>query len=128
MKAPYYESRFIRANHPDRPQAVWLRETQLLTSAGAASADVWVMMFDPEGAGNRALKQPHAIEDAEFRTDPWTARIGDTTLDDGRARGSLTGPRAATWSLRINGGGEPVKLLSERQYSARFPSAKTQVR
>ena len=128
MKAPYYESRFIRANHPDRPQAVWLRETLLLTSAGAASADVWVMVFDPEGAGNRALKQPHPIEDAEFGTDPWTARIGDTTLDDSCARGSLSGPRAATWTLRITGGGEPVKLLTERQYSARFPSAKTQVR
>lgn len=128
MKAPYYESRFIRANHPDRPQAVWLRETLLLTSAGAASADVWVMVFDPEGAGNHALKQPHPIKDAEFRTDPWAAQIGDTALDDGCSRGSLAGPRAATWSLRITGGGEPVKLLTDRQYSARFPSAKTQVR
>jgi len=128
VTAPYYESRFIRANHPDRSQALWLRETRLLTSAGATSADVWVMVFDPEGAGNRALKQPHPIDDAEFRTDPWTARIGDTTLDHSCARGSLSGPRAATWSLRITGGGEPVKLLTERQYSARFPSAKTQVR
>ncbi len=128
MKAPYYESRFIRANHPDRPQALWLRETLLLTSAGAASADVWVMVFDPDGAGNRALKQPYPIEDAEFVTDPWTVRIGDTTLDDARARGSLAGPRAASWELRITGGGEPVKLLTDRQYSARFPSAKTSVR
>jgi hypothetical protein len=128
MTAPYYESRFIRANHPARPQALWLRETLLLTSPGAASADVWVMVFDPAGAGNRALKQPHPIEDAEFRTGRWTARIGDTALDDTRARGSLAGPRAATWELRITGSGEPVKLLTERQYSARFPSAKTQVR
>jgi hypothetical protein len=128
VKAPYYESRFIRANHPDRPQALWLRETLLLTSPGAASADVWVMVFDPDGAGYRALKQPYSIEDAEFRTDTWTARIAETTIDDGAAIGSVSGPRSASWDLRISGGGEPVKLLSDRQYSTRFPSAKTQVR
>lgn len=128
MKAPYYESRFIRANHPDRPQALWLRETLLLTSGGAASADVWVMVFDPDNGGNRALKQPHPIEDAEFQYDTWTARIGDTTIDDTCARGTLAGPRTASWDLRITAGGEPVKLLTDRQYAARFPSAKTQVR
>jgi hypothetical protein len=128
LKAPYYESRFIRANHPDRPQALWLRETVLLTTGGAESADVWVMIFDPDGAGNWALKQPHQIEDAEFRTDEWTVRIGETTLDDNVARGSLHGPRSASWDLRITEGGEPVKLLTDRQYSTRFPSAKTQVR
>lgn len=137
-KAPYYESRFIRANHPERPQALWLRETLLLTTAGAESADVWVMVFDPNGVGNWALKQPHQIEDAEFRYgaappatsshDTWTARIGETTLDDTAACGMLSGPRSASWDLRIAGVGEPVKLLTDRQYSTRFPSAKTQVR
>ena len=33
MMPPYYESRFIRANHPDRAQAVWLRWTLLLPAA-----------------------------------------------------------------------------------------------
>src|SRR6185312_8208321 len=125
---PYYESRFIRANHPNRPVALWLRETLVLTSGGAASADVWVMVFDPDNGGNLAIKQPHPVEDAEFRYDTWTARIGETTIDDTCARGTLAGPRAASWDLRITGGGEPVKLLTDRQYSARFPSAKTQVR
>ena len=127
MKAPYYESRFIRANRPDGPQALWLRETLLLAERGASSADVWLMVFDPDGAGNYANKQPHPVEDAEFRTHPWTVRIGDTMLDDYCARGSL-GPGAAEWELQIVGGGMPVKLLTERQYAARFPSAKTQVR
>jgi hypothetical protein len=127
-RAPYYESRFIRANHPERPQGLWLRETVLLTTGGAESADVWVMVFDPGGAGNWALKQPHQIEDAEFRTDTWMVRIGETMLDDTAACGSLNGPRSASWDIRIAGGGEPVRLLTDRQYSARFPSAKTQVR
>jgi hypothetical protein len=128
IKAPYYESRFIRANNPDRPQALWLRETMLLSTAGADSADVWLMVFDPDGAGNRALKAPHPVEDAEFRTDEWIVRIGEATLDDTAARGSLSGAHAASWDLRINGAGEAVKLLPDRQYSTRFPSAKTMVR
>lgn len=128
MRAPYYESRYIRANHPDRAQAIWLRETLLLADHGASSADVWVMLFDPEGDGNRAVKQPFAVEEADFRSEPWTVRIGDTFLDDRHARGSLPGHRTASWDLVITSVGEPVKLLTDRQYAARFPSAKTSVR
>ena len=77
-EAPYYESRYIRANHPDRPQALWLRETLLLPTAGDPVADVWVMVFDPDGAGNRALKEPYPIDAADYDYDNWTARIGAT--------------------------------------------------
>jgi hypothetical protein len=128
VKAPYYESRWIRANHPDRPLALWVRETLLRTSGGAECADVWVMAYDPDGAGNCALKQPHSIEEAQFRAEPWTAAIGSTTLDDDHARGLISDPLAAAWDLRITGGGEPVKLLANWQYSSWVPSAKTQVR
>ncbi len=126
MMPPYYESRFIRANHPHRPQAVWLRWTLLYPQPGEPVADVWVMVFDPEGGGNRALKQPHPIAVADFRTEPWSARIGETTIDDVSARGSLAG---AGCELAIAPGEEPaVKLLTDRAYRARFPTAKTQVR
>jgi len=129
-KAPYYESRYIRANHPDRPQALWLRETLLWPTAGDPVADVWVMLFDPDGVGNRALKAPYPIDAAEYEYDDWTARIGATTLDDRSAQGVVTGgSRSARWDLVITPGeGEPVKLLTERAYKARIPTAKTTVR
>jgi hypothetical protein len=133
-KPPYYESRFVRANHPDQAVALWLRETLLLPTVGEPVADVWVMVFDPEGAGNRALKVGHPIEAADYRygtgADTWTARIGDTTIDDVSARGTVTGDgRSATWGLSIAPGDEPpVKLLTERGYRAPFPTAKTLVR
>jgi hypothetical protein len=38
-KAPYYESRYIRANHLIRPEALWLRETLLLRRSAHPSAD-----------------------------------------------------------------------------------------
>lgn len=130
--APYYESRYIRANHPDRPQALWLRETLLLPTAGDPVADVWVMVFDPDGAGIRALKEPYPIDAAEYgyEHDDWTARIGATTIDDRSAQGVVTGKnRSARWDLRITPGTEePVKLLTERAYNARIPTAKVTVR
>lgn len=126
MMPPYYESRYIRANHPSRPQAIWLRWTLLLPKPGEAVADVWVMVFDPDGAGNRALKVPHRVTEADYLSDPWSARIADTIIDDVHAQGRVDG---ATWDLAITPGDEPVvKLLTDRAYAARFPTAKTQVR
>ena len=129
-KAPYYESRYIRANSPVGAQALWLRETLLLPRTGPATADVWVMMFDPEGAGNTALKRSYHRDDADFRAEPWAVRIGDTSLDDRLARGAITdGPAAAKWNLAIAPGTQaPVKLLTERGYRAPVPTAKTLVR
>jgi len=129
-EAPYYESRYIRANHPERPLALWLRETLLLPTAGDPVADVWVMVFDPEGEGNRALKQPYPIDAADCEHDNWTARIGATSIDDRSAQGVVTGGnRSARWDLRITPGAEAaVKLLTERAYTARIPTAKTTVR
>jgi hypothetical protein len=130
LQAPYYESRFIRANAPDRAQALWMRSTLLLPTAGAPVADAWVMVFDPDASGNRALKQPHPIDRSDYQYDTWTARIGATSIDDGSACGSVTGAgRSARWDLRITPGDEaPVKLLTERGYKAKFPTAKTMVR
>ena len=129
-EAPYYESRYIRANHPDQPRALWLRETLLLPTAGDPVADVWVMVFDPDGAGNRAVKQPYPIDAAAYEYDDWTARIGVASIDDRSSHGVVTGAnRSARWDLWITPGPEDaVKLLTERAYKARFPTAKTTVR
>ncbi len=131
-EAPYYESRYIRANHPELAQALWLRQTLLLPTAGDPVADVWVMVFDPDGSGNRALKEPYPIDAAAYHygDDGWNARIGAATIDDRSAQGVVTGRRrSARWDLRITPGAEqPVKLLSERAYRARIPTAKTTVR
>jgi len=129
-EAPYYESRYIRANHPDQARALWLRETLLLPTAGEPVADVWVMVFDPDGAGNRALKQPYPIGAATYEYDNWTAQIGATSIDDRSAQGVVTGGnRSARWDLRITPGSEDmVKLLTDRAYKARIPTAKTTVR
>ncbi|PRC43682.1 hypothetical protein C6A85_000000104075 [Mycobacterium sp. ITM-2017-0098] len=121
---PYYESRFVRANDPDARRAVWLRETLLLPTTGQPAADVWAMVFDP--SGHRAVKEQFTPEEADFDDDRWTVRIGTTTLDDSDAVGMLADAR---WDLSIvPGGQDPVRVLTDRGYRARFPTAKTMVR
>jgi hypothetical protein len=120
----------VRANHPHRPQALWLRETLLLPTSGESVADVWVMVFDPEGEGNRAIKVAHPLEVSDFSYDAWTARIGEATIDDAAVRGAVQADgRSASWGMRIECGDDPpVKLLTDRGYRAKFPTAKTMVR
>lgn len=124
-RAPYYESRFIRANAPDAARGIWLRETLLLPVTGEPSAEVWVMVFDP--SGNRTLKRSFPVEAAEFGYEDWSARIATTSLDDSAACGSVAG--AARWDIGITPGGQDrVRLLTDRAYQRRFPAAKTEVR
>ncbi|MBB2993171.1 hypothetical protein FHR72_004678 [Mycolicibacterium iranicum] len=123
-KAPYYESRFLRANDPEARRAVWLRETLLLPVGGDPVAEVWVMLFDP--SGHRAVKQRYALDDADFADADWTARIATTALDDHAATGTLP---TARWDLTIAPAGqEPVRILTDRAYARKFPTAKTMVR
>jgi hypothetical protein len=72
------------------------------------------MVFDPDGAGNRARKQPHPIDVAEFGYDDWTARIGEPSIDDRSAHGAIA-DGSARWGLRITPGTAAlVGLLTER--------------
>jgi hypothetical protein len=130
VEPPYYESRFVRANHPGAPQALWLRETLLLSMAGESVADVWVMVFDPDGAGNRAIKVGYPLDESDYQYGEWTARIGNATIDDASVQGGVSaGRQSASWDLRIApSAAPPVKLLTDRGYRAKFPTAKTMVR
>ncbi len=123
-KAPYYESRFVRANDPDGARALWVRETLLLPTEGDPAADVWVMVFDP--SGHRAVKQQYAIDDADFDDRDWTVRIAASRLDDTGAAGTLP---EARWDLSITpSGADPVRVLTDKAYDRKFPTAKTTVR
>ena len=89
------------------------------------------MVFDPDGGGNRALKQPHPIDAAAYRVrrldradrrDDHRRPVGDRASSPAAAgrRAGTCGSRPATSAA--------VKLLTDRGYKAKFPTAKTMVR
>ena len=55
---------------------------------------MWVMVFDPDGGGNRAVKQRTPSRSRTTAPEPWSARIGESAIDDVRQARRWPGPAA----------------------------------
>lgn len=128
----HVESYFLRANHPERPLALWLKATILAPLAGEPVAETWLIAFDGERDRLYARKLTRALADASFIGDSLGARItaGDWRLElseRGSARGSIAD---ASFDLRFSPGptvvAAPLTLLPTRLLrEGPFPRSKT---
>ena len=62
----HVESYFLRANHPTRPLAIWLKATILAPLNGPAVAESWFIWFDGERRTTFAHKQTQPFSAARF--------------------------------------------------------------
>jgi hypothetical protein len=85
----HVESYFLRANHPTRPLAIWLKATVLAPLEGPALAESWFIWFDGEKGTTFAHKQTQPFEQAAF-------------VGDGAPGLDVTGP-GVNFSLRAAG-------------------------
>ena len=126
----HYESFFIRANHPTRPLAFWIRYT-IFSPRGApenAVGELWAILFRGEGNRHIAAKSETPLSNCAFSAHGLSARIGAAELSDGRATGAVAqGVANISWDLRFGGGGPPLFLLPHNLYEKRFPAAKSLV-
>lgn len=126
----HYESWFVRANHPRRPLAFWIRYTVLSPRRRAAEAlgEVWAVWFDGEAGTATVVKEEFPLPSCAIAGDPLAVRIGDCRLSSeaavGRAR---TGERELAWDLVCDGGEAPLLLLPPPLYERGFPRAKALV-
>jgi hypothetical protein len=130
-RAGHYESYFLRANHPGRPLAFWLRYT-VFSPAGrpeAACGELWAIVFDGETRQCVAVKRERPIADCRFGGNALPdVRIGDAVLHGGEARGAAEASgHAIRWTLTMRGVPEPLLLLPAAMYGARLPRAKSLV-
>lgn len=92
----HYESWFLRANHPTRREAFWIRYTIFAPRERPADAigELWAIHFD--GASGRILagKTETPLASCTFSSTGLDVRIGTTTLAPGRARGAVAAPAA----------------------------------
>jgi len=126
----HYESFFIRANHPARPLAFWIRYTIFSPKDAAEKAvgELWAIFFDGERNRHVAAKSERPFGDCAFSARGLSVRIGDAALVDGHATGALAqGAAQLSWDLRFGGGGPPLFLLPRDLYEKRFPAAKSLV-
>lgn len=130
QRAGHYESFFVRANHPSRPLAFWIRYTLFSPRhhPEAAIGELWAVYFDGESGQHVAVKQEIPFAHCTFSPSELLAEIGDAFLRPGRLQGSAaSGGHAITWKLWFSGSAAPLLLLPPALYRTRLPKAKSLV-
>ena len=127
QKNGHYESYFLRANHPTKAQAFWIRYTIFspANEPDKALGEVWAMMFDKETGNHVAAKNEVPITGTSFSAQGLKATIGECFLDSSSLKGAAkTGKNEIAWDLDYSGYSPPLLLLAEKLYEAGLPKAK----
>ncbi|MEQ1439543.1 hypothetical protein AAG565_09270 [Fontimonas sp. SYSU GA230001] len=122
----HYESWFLRANHPQRKRAFWIRYT-IFSPKGRpqdAIGELWCVVSDGERGRLYAGKREVPIDDCAFAATGLDVRIGDARLHAGALAGAVAAPQTLRWNLRYAGGGAPAVFLPQHYYAAPLPKAK----
>ena len=123
----FYESYFLRANHPTRPQAFWIRYTLFSPQGNPAATEgqLWAVYFDGDAASRVAVKQSLPFERCSFSSTGLEVHIGDSVLDTNHLKGAAHGGgHVVSWDLGYQGSAPPAFLLPLHLYAGRFPKAK----
>lgn len=122
----HYESWFLRANHPTRKFAFWIRYTIFAPHGRPRDAigELWAIHFDGERRLIRVAKSEIPISDCQFAPSGLDVRIGAATLMAGELRGSASSAHDIRWTLAYRDGAAPMIVLPERAYETRLPKAK----
>ncbi len=128
--AGHYESFFVRANHPTRPLAFWIRYTLFSPRHHSENAlgELWAIVFNGGTGQHVAVKQEVPFERCTFRTSEFFVSVADARLEPGRLQGAATsGSHTIAWDLSFAGESSPLFLLPLNLYEARLPKAKSLV-
>lgn len=123
----FYESYFLRANHPSRPQAFWIRYTLFSPKGNLAGTEgqLWAIYFDGEARSRIAVKQSTPLADCSFSPAGLQVRIGESILDASHLKGAaLDAAHRLSWDLGYQGTMAPAFLLPLSLYARGFPRAK----
>jgi hypothetical protein len=130
-RAGHYESFYLKACHPQRPLAVWIRYTVHKRPGAEPSGSLWFTLFDTSADGPRAekvtLPAPQAGGGGWIRVGEAAlgGRLGpgeDAAVRRGLATGALEG---IAWELRFESAERPLfHLPRDWMYRSQLPRAK----
>lgn len=126
----HYESFFLRANHPSRPLAFWIRYTifSRRNDAENAMGELWAVFFNGETDEHSAAKEEFPLKGCLFDRSSFDVRINSATLTANLLQGSITGKKhSLAWDLTYNGNSVPLLLFPLQLYEGKFPAAKSLV-
>ncbi len=130
QQAGHYESFFLRANHPNRPLAFWIRYTLFSPNRRPENVlgELWAIFFDGETQQHVAVKQEFPIVQCVFNTSKFFVQVSDACLEPGKLNGAVASRNhRIAWELAFSGDAEPLFLLPLDFYDAAFPKAKSLV-
>jgi hypothetical protein len=126
----YYESFFLRANHPTRPLAFWIRYT-LFSPKNVPEkgiGELWATFFNGETDQNVVVKQEYPLTDCLFDTSGFNVQIGTTKLSSHFFQGAIENKRNTfAWEMTFDSDALPLLLLPLNLYVGKFPAAKSLV-
>lgn len=126
----HYESFFVRANHPSRPLAFWIRYTIFSPhrQPERAIGELWAILFDGDTGRHVAVKKEVPFKHCAFKADEFSITVGDARLEPGRLIGVMASiDHTLEGNLTFAGKSPPLFLLPLNMYTARFPKAKSLV-
>ena len=126
----HYESFFLRANHPDRPLAFWIRYTLFSPKNKPENniGELWATFFNGESNQHTVVKQEYPLANCLFDTANFNIQIDEAKLKTGFMQGEIEnrGSRLA-WEMTFDGDSLPLFLLPINLYKGKFPAAKSLV-
>jgi len=129
-KKGHYESFFLRANHPKKPQAFWIRFT-IFSPKGSSDktiGEIWAMYFDATSDSTIAVQEDIPIAQCNFANDKLDIRIGKNKLLKGHSSGSTSSNQHTfKWDLSYKGDNDQILLFPKKLYSTALPKAKSLV-
>ena len=126
----HYESFFVRANHPSRPLAFWIRYTIFSPKGlpGNALGELWAVFFNGENNKHVAAKEEYPLDECLFDRQSFQVRVGKATLGPHDLQGAIESRGGAiAWKLSYRGDSKPILLLPLNLYQGGFPAAKSLV-
>jgi hypothetical protein len=126
----HYESFFVRANHPTRPLAFWIRYTLFSPHQHPENAigELWSVCFDAERGVHVSAKSEVPFSQCSFDRAAFHVRVGDAELGPGQLRGrAASKDHTIGWDLTFSGDAAPLFLLPAKMYDAKLPKAKSLV-
>lgn len=126
-QAAHYESWFLRANHPSKAQAFWIRYTLFVPKdKRPALGELWAIWFDGEQNKVVAVKEEHPLDSCEFDYEQMRVRIGASHLSSLQLDGSAShNGHEISWDLSYAGDSSTLLFLPENLYPTRLPKAKS---
>jgi len=126
----HYESYWLRANHPERPLAFWIRYTLFCPkdAPDKAIGELWCIWSDGEQRKLTAVKREVPINTCRFAPDQFDVAIADARLQANALSGwaEAQGDRI-DWDLGYAGSAAPLFHLRRELYDKPLPKAKTLV-